>query len=77
MALPDPLITSDPGRLGGAPVFANSRVPVKTLFDYLAAGRALDEFLEDFPSITREHASAVLSASRKALISGRGAADAA
>lgn len=70
MDLPDPLVTSSKQRLGGAPVFANTRVPVKTLFDYLAAGRRLDEFLSDFPSVTRDHAVAVLKLSAKAVASG-------
>jgi uncharacterized protein (DUF433 family) len=60
MDLPDPLITSDPNRLGGTPVFAGTRVPVQTLFDHLAADDPLHVFLDDFPSITREHAQAVL-----------------
>lgn len=58
--LPDPLITSDPGRLGGTPCFTGTRVPVKTLFDHLEAGDTLEVFLEDFPSVSREHAQAVL-----------------
>ena len=43
----------------GTPVFAGTRVPVKTLFDHLAEGDALDVFLEDFPTVSREHALAV------------------
>jgi uncharacterized protein (DUF433 family) len=46
--------------LGGTPVFAGTRVPVQTLFDYLEAGDRLDEFLDDFPAVTREHAIKVL-----------------
>lgn len=46
--------------LGGTPVFAGTRVPVQTLIDYLEAGQPLDEFLDDFPTVTREHAAAVL-----------------
>ncbi len=60
MSLPDPLIASSPERLGGTPVFAGTRVPVQILHDYLRNGDSLDEFLEDFPSVTREHAIAVL-----------------
>lgn len=60
MPLPDPLITVSPQRLGGTPVFAGTRVPVKTLFDYLEAGDPLDEFLAQFPDVSREHAIAVL-----------------
>lgn len=60
LMLPDPLISSDPGRLGGVPCFTGTRVPVKSLFDHLEAGDSLDVFLADFPSVTRQHAQAVL-----------------
>ena len=53
--------------LGGAPVFRGTRVPVPTLFDYLQAGQSLGEFLEDFPSVSRERAVAVLEAARERL----------
>lgn len=46
--------------LGGTPVFAGTRVPVQTLFDYLEGGDSLDEFLDDFPAVSREHAVRVL-----------------
>lgn len=46
--------------LGGTPVFAGTRVPVQTLFDYLEEGDTLDEFLDDFPAVSREHAVKVL-----------------
>lgn len=59
MSAPDPLITTSPDRLSGTPVFAGTRVPVQTLVDYLEAGDSLDDFLTDFPSISREHAIAV------------------
>ena len=49
------VVPNDPEILGGTPVFVGTRVPVKTLFDYLEAGDSLGEFLEDFPSVTREH----------------------
>ena len=71
MDLPDPLITSHKDRLGGTPAFAGTRVPVKNLFDYLQAGDTLDEFLAQFPDVTREHAMAVI-----ALAANRVAADA-
>ena len=58
--LPDPLITVSKERLGGTPVFAGTRVPVKTLFDYIEGGDPLDEFLVDFPNVSKEHAVAVL-----------------
>ncbi len=59
-SLPDPLITATPERLGGAPVFAGTRVPLKTFFEYLEGGEPLDAFLVDFPNVSREHAIAVL-----------------
>ena len=46
--------------LGGRPCFAGTRVPVRNLFDYLAAGHPLDEFLRQFPSVMREQAVAVI-----------------
>ncbi len=54
------VIHSDPEILGGTPVFVGTRVPVRTLLDYLEAGDRLDEFLEDFPGVTREQAVAAL-----------------
>jgi uncharacterized protein (DUF433 family) len=57
---PIPLVSSDPNYLGGAPRFNGTRVHVKTLFDYLAAGHPLIDFLNDFQGISREHAIAVL-----------------
>ncbi len=54
------LVVSDTGILGGTPVFRGTRVPVSTLFEYLADGLTLDYFLETFPSVSRELAVAVL-----------------
>jgi len=68
MPLPNPLITVSPQRLSGVPVFAGTRVPVQALFDYLEAGDPLDEFLLDFPNVSREHAVAVLESARSALL---------
>lgn len=68
LTLPSPLITSSPERLGGTPVFAGTRVPVQSLIDYLEAGHPLDHFLEEFPSVSREHAVAVLELAKRALI---------
>jgi uncharacterized protein (DUF433 family) len=68
MAVPDPLITVSPDRLSGVPVFAGTRVPVKTLVDYLEAGDSLGDFLADFPSVSREHAVAVLEIAKSAFI---------
>jgi uncharacterized protein (DUF433 family) len=62
------LITIDPEILGGAPVFKGTRVPIKTLFEYLENNYSLEEFLECFPSVTRELACQVLERSEQALI---------
>ena len=62
------LINVDPDVLGGTPVFKGTRVPVKTLFEYLEKDYALDEFLECFPSVTREMACNVLECSEAALL---------
>ncbi len=68
MSVPDPLITTSPNRLSGTPVFAGTRVSVQTLIDYLEAGDSLDDFLVDFPSVSREHAIAVLELAKSALL---------
>jgi uncharacterized protein (DUF433 family) len=62
------LIVVDPDIQSGAPVFAGTRVPVQNLFDYLEEGDSLDVFLEQFPSVTRDHAIAVLEQARVSLI---------
>lgn len=54
------VVYSDPDILGGTPVFPGTRVPIKTLLDYLAAGDPLDEFLDHFPSVSRKQAIAAL-----------------
>lgn len=48
------LINIDPEILGGQPVFTGTRVPVESFFDHLEAGITLDEFLDDFPSVSKE-----------------------
>ena len=53
-------IHSDPETMGGTPVFIGTRVPARTLLDYLEGGDTLDEFLDHFPSVTREQAVAAL-----------------
>ena len=62
------LVTIDPEILGGTPVFKGTRVPIKTLFDYIENNYSLDEFLECFPSETREMACRVLERSESALL---------
>lgn len=61
-------IVVDSNILGGIPVFAGTRVPVKTLFDYLEAGDSLGAFLSSFPDVTRNQALEVLEASRSSLL---------
>lgn len=62
------LITIDPEVLGGTPVFKGTRVPIKTLFEYLENNYSLEEFLECFPSVTGESARRVLECSEQALL---------
>jgi uncharacterized protein (DUF433 family) len=61
-------INIDSDILGGTPVFAGTRVPVRTVFDYLADGCSLDEFLENFPSVSKANAICVLEAGGSSLI---------
>jgi uncharacterized protein (DUF433 family) len=65
----DDLITIDPDILGGTPVFKGTRVPVRTLFEYLENDYSLDEILECFPSLSREMVRNVLDRSEQALLS--------
>jgi uncharacterized protein (DUF433 family) len=65
---PNSLITVDPEILGGPPVFAGTRVPVKTLFEYLEDDYSLEEFIECFPTVTRAAAQRVLEESKAALL---------
>ena len=62
------IIHRDPDILGGTPVFVGTRVPAQALIDYLEHGRPLAEFLDDFPSVTREQAVAALGLARAALV---------
>jgi len=61
------LVSRDPEIMSGALCFTGTRVPVKTLFDYLEGTSSLEDFLEDFPTISRERAVAVLEAARETL----------
>ena len=58
--MPEPLVTVSRDWLGGEPCFTGRRVPIKALFDYLKGGHALEEFLLDYPSVSRSHAVAVI-----------------
>ena len=62
------LIAVDPEILGGTPVFKGTRVPVKALFEYLENDYSLEEFLDCFPSVTREMARRILERSESALL---------
>jgi uncharacterized protein (DUF433 family) len=55
-----PVVCRDPEVMGGTPVFCGTRVPVQTLIEYLEAGDSIDQFLEGFPSVTREQVIAFL-----------------
>ena len=68
------LVSSNPKVMGGTLVFVGSRVPVATMFEHLEAGDSLDVFLDDFPTVTREQAVAVISVARTALESRASAA---
>lgn len=63
------LITVDNDILGGVPVFKGTRVPVESLFDHLEAGISLDDFLNDFPSVTKEQAVSLLNVASKLITS--------
>jgi uncharacterized protein (DUF433 family) len=65
------VIVSDPEILGGTACFSGTRVPVESLIDYLEAGDSLDEFLDNFPSVSREAAIAALEEAKTLLTSSR------
>ena len=65
------VVVSDPEVLGGTPCFRGTRVPVDSLIDYLEAGDSLDEFLDNFPSVSREAAIATLEEAKTLLTSRR------
>ena len=58
--MPKPTVTCSPDVLGGTPVFAGTRVPVQTLIEYLEGGDTIDDFLEGFPTVTRQQVVAFL-----------------
>ncbi|GAA6622110.1 DUF433 domain-containing protein [Scytonema sp. NUACC26] len=62
------IINVSPEIMGGTPVFAGTRVPVQTLLDYLKAGESIDDFLDGFPTVTREQVIALLEEAEKQLI---------
>ncbi len=68
------LVSRDPEIMSGALCFTGTRVPVQNLFDYLAGGSSLEDFLKDFPTISREKAVAVLEIARERLFADAPAA---
>lgn len=67
------LIVRDADVPGGTPVFAGTRVPVGTLIDYLEGVQPLDEFLDDFPTVTHDQATALLELAKESLLAGANA----
>lgn len=63
------IINVDPEILSGQPVFTGTRVPVESLFDHLESGISLDEFLDDFPTVSKQQAIALLEIANKVLTS--------
>ncbi|MDQ3907612.1 MAG: DUF433 domain-containing protein [Acidobacteriota bacterium] len=62
------IITSSPEIMGGTPVFAGTRVPVQTLVDYLKAGESIDDFLDGFPTVSREQVVAFLEEAEEQIV---------
>jgi uncharacterized protein (DUF433 family) len=62
------LVERDPDKLSGTPVFMGTRVPIKNLFDCLESGETLDEFLDQFPTVTRDQVLRILELSRERLL---------
>jgi uncharacterized protein (DUF433 family) len=62
------VVSVDPEVMGGTPCFTGTRVPVQTLLDYVEAGDSIDEFLEDFPTVTRQQVIAFLEAAKERLL---------
>jgi len=70
IASQNPIVHSDPEILGGTPVFVDTRVPLRNLIDYLEGGHSLDEFLDDFPTVSRDQTIAALEAVHEVLSAG-------
>ena len=64
----DPIITASPDVMGGTPVFAGTRVPVQTLLDYLKGGESIGDFLEGFPTVSREQVVAFLQQAEEQIV---------
>jgi uncharacterized protein (DUF433 family) len=63
------MISASPEVMGGTPVFMGTRVPIQTLMDYLKAGESIDDFLEGFPTVTREQVIGLLEEASNQLVS--------
>jgi uncharacterized protein (DUF433 family) len=72
MPIANQVIARDPDVLGGIPVFRGTRVPFQTLLDYLEGGQTLVEFLDDFPTVTRDAAISALQQAKSLLVSQLG-----
>ena len=68
MADPSSVIYSDPEISGGVPIFRGTRVPIQSLFDYLEGGETLDQFLDQFPSVSKRQALAALVLARDSVL---------
>ena len=68
ISMKEPIITASPDVMGGTPVFAKTRVPVQTLLDYLKAGESIDDFLEGFPTVTKEQVVAFLEEAEEQIV---------
>jgi uncharacterized protein (DUF433 family) len=66
----EPVVSVDPQVMSGTPVFAGTRVPVQTLLDYLEGGETIEDFLEGFPTVSREQAIVFLKTAVERLVSG-------
>ena len=66
--MPNSIVNKDPEILGGTPVFAGTRVPVRILFEHIEAGDSLDDFLDNFPTVTRNQTTALLDLAMKQII---------
>jgi len=64
----DPVIHSDPQIMGGTPVFVGTRVPFQTLIDYIEGGDTIVEFLDDFPTVSREQVIAAIELAKKRVL---------
>jgi uncharacterized protein (DUF433 family) len=69
MAKNSQIITKSPEVMGGTPVFAGTRVPVQTLLDYLKAGESINDFLDGFPTVTREQVISFLDEAKRQFVS--------